>query len=172
MDASYVLLVGITLALAVVGYLRGGWAVPVEGVRASGRMLVEVVPRLIVGFLMAGLFTAVVPTDLIARWMGQESGLRGILVGALAGVLTPGGPFVLFPLVAALYRQGAGAGPLAAYLTAWGLLPLHRVLVWELPFLGGAFTLARAGASLALPVVAGLLTEPLLRLLAGLARPR
>lgn len=168
MDASLAALLALTAALLVGAYLRGGWSLPAAGLAAGLRLLADVAPRLLFGFAMAGLFSVLVPTEAVARWMGQETGLRGVLVGALAGALTPGGPFVLFPLVAALVHRGAGVGPVAAYVTTWGLIPLQRLLVWEVPLLGPHVALARALASAALPILAGLLTPPLLRLLQAL----
>jgi hypothetical protein len=102
--------------------------------------------------------------------MGPGSGLRGILVGTIAGALTPGGPFVNFPMVAALQPGGAGVGPLAAYLTAWGVIPLNRSLVWELPFLGQGFTVSRLLASAPVPILVGLLTAPVANALARLVK--
>ena len=48
-----------------------------------------------------------------AHW----EGMKGILIASAAGAISPGGPFINFPLVAALYQAGAGVGaPLAGYL--------------------------------------------------------
>ena len=75
-----------------------------------------------------------------------------------AGILAPGGPYVNFPLVAVLYKNGAGIGPVASFLTAWGVVPLNRALVYEIPLLGTEFTIARYAASLVFPFVAGMVT--------------
>ena len=78
-----------------------------------------VAPEVALGFALAGLITVLIPPDLIGHAIGEESGVRGVLIATVAGILTPGGPFLQFPLVASLARGGAGVGPLAAYLTAW-----------------------------------------------------
>lgn len=106
----------------------------------------------------------VVPSSLIGSWIGEDSGLRGVLVATAAGMLTPGGPFLQFPLVAGLAKAGAGLGPVAAYLTAWSLLSVNRAIVWELPLLGTGFTGARWLVSLAVPIVVGIATPWVLRL--------
>lgn len=89
--------------------------------------------------------------------------MRGILLAAGAGALTPSGPFVAMPLAAVLARGGAGPGPLVAYVTGWALLALHRLLAWEMPMLGVRFALLRWSVSLALPVLAGLAARLLTR---------
>ena len=42
-----------------------------------------------------------------------------------------------FPVIASLFKMGVGIGPLVAYLSAWSLFGLQRVIMWEIPFLGG-----------------------------------
>jgi uncharacterized membrane protein YraQ (UPF0718 family) len=103
---------------------------------------------MLIGFLLAGLVSILVPREAVARALGEGSGAGGLFLASLAGILTPGGPFTHFPLLAALRSQGAGIGPLSAYITAWSLLGLHRILLWELPLLGWRFVLVRAGASI------------------------
>ena len=51
-----------------------------------------------------------------------------------------------------------------AYLSAWSLLALHRLVAWEVPILGARFALLRYAICLGLPVLAGLLAR-------GFARP-
>jgi hypothetical protein len=73
--------------------------------------------------------------------------------------MTPAGPFVSLPIAAALRASGAGTAAIVAYLTAWSLLALHRLVAWEAPILGWPFALFRWSVSLALPFVAGLVAR-------------
>ena len=66
----------------------------------------------IVSGLLLKVTPARVPRDLLVAWMGEDSGLRGIVLAWLAGLLLPGGPYVVFPLAATLCKQGVGAGAL------------------------------------------------------------
>ncbi len=123
----------------------------------EGALLLVIFPRVIAALLMAGLIQVLVPQDLVSKWVGRDSGVRGIVIAAAAGVLTPGGPPTAFPVVAALFASGAHRGALVAYLTGWALLGIQRTLVWELPFLGTDFVLLRFAASAVLPILAGLI---------------
>ena len=109
-----------------------------------------------VGFTLAGFLTLLVPQELIARWLGEGSGIRGVLAGTLAGALTPGGPFTHFPILASLMAKGAAVGPVCAYISAWALIGVHRIVIWEAPILGWKFVAVRLAASFLLPPVAGL----------------
>lgn len=141
-------------------YLKGE-DVFFKGLRASFSLLVDVIPRLIPAFLLAGLLEVLSPKGIITRWIGKNSGMKGIVVASLGGMFTPGGPMVSFPLIAALAGLGAEAGPLIAYLTAWAVLGIQRIVVWEIPFMGFHFAVLRFAVSLALPIIAGLIANRL-----------
>ncbi|HVR85703.1 MAG TPA: permease [Planctomycetota bacterium] len=134
--------------LVWLAYVKKGGAAVGEGFSKSGALFVSVAPPMAIGFLLAGFVALLVPQEAVARALGENTGSRGLFLASLAGILTPGGPFTHFPLLAALRSQGAGIGPLSAYITAWALLGAHRILLWEIPLLGWRFVLVRVGVSL------------------------
>jgi len=158
------LLIVAALVLGVLAaFLRGGPTLAADGIVKGAELALSVAPQVLIGFALAGLVTVVIPASVISAWIGEGSGLRGIVIATAAGMLTPGGPFLQFPLVAGLANAGAGLGPVAAYLTAWSLLSVNRAIVWELPLLGVGFTGARWLVSIAVPIAVGLLTPLVLR---------
>jgi len=144
--------------LTVLAYLRGP-AYPLEGLRNGAKLFTGIFPAMVLAFIAAGMISQVLPKELLTRWIGDESGFRGIVVATIAGALTPGGPFVQFPVVAALLKSGAGIAPLGAYISAWALLGVNRFFIWELPLLGWKLSLCRYIASVLFPVFIGLLTR-------------
>jgi uncharacterized protein len=98
----------------------------------------------------------------VAAWIGPESGLRGILIGTVAGGFAPGGPYVSLPIVASLLHSGAGVGTLVAFLTGWSLWAVAR-LPMEIGVLGWKFTAIRLACTFFFPPVAGLLAQVLFR---------
>lgn len=138
--------------------LKGGTAVS-KALSADLDILLFLLPRMIAGMMLAGLVQAILPPDLVARWVGEESGFRGIVIAAAVGALTPGGPMTSFPIVVAFYMSGADRGALVAYVTGWSLIGFQRTLVWELPLLGPEFTLYRIAAVIALPILAGVIAR-------------
>lgn len=165
MEVSIAIVGGLVVTLSLVAVLRGGTPLVLEGYREGASILLSVAPQLALGFLLAGLVTVLIPSDLVGRLIGEGSGLQGLVIATLAGILTPGGPFLQFPLIAALGRSGAGVGAMAAYLTAWSLLGANRAVVWEIPLLGPSFTAARWAISLVIPIVVGLALPLALRLI-------
>lgn len=158
---------------AVFGALALGagiWCWRTGGLEAVGAgawqalsMLLVVLPQLLAGLLLGGLVSLLVGREKIARMLGAGSGNRGLALAAVAGAITPGGPFTSFPLIHALWIAGADAGALMSFLTSWALLGLNRVIVWELPLMGAEFTALRLVVCLPLPILVGLLARWLAR---------
>ena len=108
MELSIAIVGGLVVALSLLALVRGGAPMVLAGYREGLSILLGVAPQLALGFLLAGLVTVLIPSDLVARLIGEGSGLQGIVIATIAGILTPGGPYLQFPLIAALARSGAG----------------------------------------------------------------
>jgi len=132
--------------------------VALSGLRLAWGMVWQILPLLIFAFVIAGMIQVLLPRELIGRWIGTESGWRGILIGSLAGGLAPGGPYVSLPIVAGLLKSGAGVGTLVAFLTGWSLWAVGR-LPMELGLLGWKFTLIRLASVLVFPPLAGFIAR-------------
>ncbi len=121
----------------------------------AARMVRTNLPRLMLALVSAGLFAELLPEDTVRQYLGDSSGFRGVLLGMGLGILTPGGAFVSFALAAGAIGAGATAPAMMAYLTAWSLFGLTRVVAEELAFLGPGFILRRAAISVPIPLLVG-----------------
>jgi uncharacterized membrane protein YraQ (UPF0718 family) len=158
MDTSTIVMMSAALIMLAIVYYKSPAAAN-KALNATGSLILEITPRMIAAFLLAGLFQAVVPQELIVRWMGHGAGFKGLLVGMTLGGITPGGPMTHFPVIASFYKMGVGVGPLVAYLTAWSLFGMQRIIMWEIPFLGPKVVAIRVAVSFLFPLVAGWLCE-------------
>ncbi len=148
---------GLAFALLALGYVRGEGE-HLQGLRSGFGMIFQILPLLLCAFIVAGMVQVLLPRDLIAKWVGAESGFRGILIGTVAGGLSPGGPYVSLPIVAGLLRAGAGTGTMVAFLTGWSLWAVAR-LPMEVGILGWKFTFIRLATTFFFPPVAGWLAH-------------
>ena len=158
LDTSTLVLAGVAVVLAVVAYLKDP-GLPMLGAKNGVAMLAFVIPRMVVAIVLAGLMQVLVPQDFVARHFGHSAGLRALLLATLAGMVTPGGPMVTVPFMVALANSGAALPTLVAYMTAWSLFGLQRIIAWEAPLLGWPFVVSRVVPSLAFPVIAGWLVS-------------
>lgn len=158
MDTSTIVLLGATFVFLALVYMKAPESAS-KGLQASIALGLEVIPRMIAAFIFAGLIQVLIPQEIIAQWMGKGSGTRGIFIGMALGTFTPGGPMTHFPIIASFYKMGISIGPLVSYLTAWSLFGMHRIIMWELPFLGPRVVLVRVLASILFPFLAGWFSE-------------
>jgi len=109
------------------------------------------------------LVQVLLPRDLLSSWVGTESGFRGIMIGTLAGSVTPGGPYVSYPIAAALMKSGAGIGTMVAFVTGWSLWAVAR-LPMEVGILGWRFTIIRLISVVVFPPIAGVVANGVARI--------
>lgn len=162
-DSQLYIMLAVVVVLAALAWRQGGQELALRGLREGVRSLGQFGALIAVSFLAAGLATVLIPREWIQSQLGDQAGFRAIGLATLAGVITPAGPFVSLPIAAAMRASGAGTGAVVAYLTAWALLAVHRLVAWEAPILGTRFALFRWSVSLALPLAAGLLARALAR---------
>jgi len=152
------IVIGLLAAVLVfVCYQKG---VHIQGFKASSSMLIQIIPLLVLSFIVAGMVQVLIPQEIISRWVGAESGLRGILIGTVIGGLAPGGPYVSLPVAAGLLRVGASVGTMVAFITGWSLLAFSR-LPMEVGIMGWKFTLIRLACTFFFPPIAGLIANTL-----------
>lgn len=155
MDWALVLLLASTGALFVVAFRRDA-GLPLEALGAAGRALRAVGLELALGFVLVGLIEVLVSKDALAAWLSGSGQGRAIVLGSVAGLVLPGGPYVFFPFLAGLAHKGAPAGALIALASAKLLVSPARMLAYEAPLLGWRFTLARLLPAILVPPLLGL----------------
>jgi uncharacterized membrane protein YraQ (UPF0718 family) len=149
----------LALVLLYLGY-RTGEGQHIMGLKRGTTMIVEILPLLVCAFVVAGMAQVLLPQEVLARWIGEESGLKGIFLGTIAGGIAPGGPYVSLPIAAGLLKAGAGIGTMVAFLTGWSLWAVSR-LPMEFGILGWRITLIRLACTFFFPPIAGLLAQAL-----------
>jgi Predicted permeases len=123
------------------------------------RLFVDVLLKVGAGCLIGAFLARLLPREFVAKWIGAESGLAGLLVATLIGIVLPGGPITIYPVASALLVAGADLGATVAFITSWTLLGYTRALVWEIPFFGLDYVMWRSLLALPMPIIAGLLAR-------------
>ena len=147
----------IAIVLLFIGYQKGGGE-HILGLNAAGNILLQIIPLLIFAFVVAGMIQVLVPQEMISKWVGAESGFRGVLIGAAVGGFTPGGPYISLPIAAGLLRAGASIGTMVAFITGWSIWAVSRLPI-EIGLMGWRFTLIRLACTFFFPPIAGLLAN-------------
>ena len=139
----------------VVALWRGRWQLLVSGFKQAGLSVKSVWFRLLLGFSLGGLIQILIPSHIVAQWLGPASGLKGIIIGAYAGIVMVGGPYVTIPVITSIYAAGASPGSIIALLTSMSLISVPNLLTWTIPFLGAKLSLSRYVVCLVISPIIG-----------------
>jgi uncharacterized membrane protein YraQ (UPF0718 family) len=121
------------------------------------RQLTMIFMRTPFALITAAYLGLIIPPDAMSPYIGDDSGLRGIVLAALFGAIIPGGPVMTFPLALVLWRSGAGEAQMVALLTGWTVIAIQRSLTFEVPLVGMKFAGFRLASSWMMPILAGLI---------------
>jgi uncharacterized membrane protein YraQ (UPF0718 family) len=158
-DRSFWIVGVIALASGAACYTVRGPEAFFATFRGDLELVAMIVPRLGAALVIAASIQVLLPRDKVARWLGEQAGLKGVLLATGAGMVTPGGPMTSFPVVSALHEAGTGRRALVAYVTSWSTLGFQRILMWELPLMGIEFASFRFLTSLPLPIAASVVSR-------------
>ena len=135
----------------------------VPSLKNGGMLLLQILPILIAAFVVVGLIPVIIPKNAISMWIGEAAGMRGIMIGSVAGGLMTGPPYAVFPIISGIFKQGAGIGATVAFLTSWSTWQLAR-LPLVIALFGPKFTIVWVVSTIIFIPIAGLIASFLGRL--------
>ena len=156
LDVVIFLMFAVAAAMGLLCYVKGRDNFKF-GIDFAWNQFKQVFVILLVAMMLAAYLSKVVPEEMVGRWLGSEAGFQGILLASAIGGLVPGGPTITFPLIVALSKMGVALPSLIAFLTAWSCYAFHRIIAFEIPFVGWRLTTVRFIASFFVPPLAGVL---------------
>lgn len=112
-------------------------------------------------FVLLGLFEVWVPREAIERRVGKEAGASALLWMMALAMVQVGPLYVAFPVAHSLWRKGATPRNVFVYLGAFSAVKVP-MLIFEVSFLGWAFSLTRTTITLPVFVVLAIVLEALL----------
>ncbi|HCL00590.1 MAG TPA: hypothetical protein DHW42_10875 [Candidatus Marinimicrobia bacterium] len=110
--------------------------------------------------LLMGLFMVWISKDIVLKYMGTTSSLKGIIISIILGALPTGPLYVAFPLALALKNKGASITNIVVFLSAWACIKIPQELV-EFQFLGLKFMAVRLALTIIFVTIMGMIIEKL-----------
>ena len=111
-------------------------------VKIAFKSLVNTAPYIIITIVIIGIIQGFIPNRLIAEYLGEKSGISGVLLASLIGAILYIPAFVSFPLVASLIEKGASVMIGAAFITSLTMIGFTS-LPLEIKEFGAKFTALR-----------------------------
>ncbi len=128
---------------------------------ASWEIFIEMIWILPAVMVLMGLFSVWVSKEIVVKYLGKASGIKGIFFAILFGALPTGPLYVAFPLAAALIKKGARISNIIIFLSAWACIKIPQEMV-EFQFLGLKFMVARLILTIIFVVIMGVSIEKII----------
>lgn len=93
-------------------------------------------------FILLGLLDVWVPRELMVKYMGEGSGVKGIVLSFILGSAAAGPLYGAFPIAAVFMKKGVKFSNLLIFIGAWSTTKIPMFL-FEMASLGTKFAVTR-----------------------------
>ena len=93
-------------------------------------------------FILLGLLDVWVPRETMVKYMGEGSGLKGVLLAIFIGSAAAGPLYGAFPVAAVFMKKGVKFMNILIFIGAWSTTKIPMFL-FEMAALGSRFAIAR-----------------------------
>lgn len=103
-----------------------------------GEMLIVIPPV----FILLGLLDVWVPGEIMMKYMGESSGLKGIILSVVLGSISAGPLYAAFPIASVFMKKGVKFTNILIFIGAWSTTKIPMFL-FEISALGSGFAITR-----------------------------
>ncbi len=132
-----------------------------QSLKVAGKSFIKMLPMVFIIIILIGLLLGFVPPSQISRFVGEQSGIGGVLLIGVAGALMYIPALLSFPLAASLLESGASVAAVAAFITTLTMVGMVT-LPMEIKELGKKMALLRNGLIFVLAIIIALIMEAIL----------
>ena len=106
---------------------------------SSFKQMLQVVPPIMI---ILALIDVWIPRETMMKYMGDNSGIKGVSLAMLIGSIAAGPMYAAFPFTKVLLKKGVKFSNIIIFMNAWCVTKIST-LMFEFSSLGYKFTLAR-----------------------------
>jgi uncharacterized membrane protein YraQ (UPF0718 family) len=121
--------------------------VGVKSVQITWSNLLQMLSVLPPIFVLLGLLDVWVPRETMVKYMGEGSGLKGVLLAFFLGTAAAGPLYAAFPVAGGLLKKGSKLSNVLILVGTWSTAKIPQLL-FEASALGLKFTLLRLALSI------------------------
>ncbi len=133
----FLMLLFINIIVLVVNPLIGK-----ESFKIVGKSLVDLISVVPPIFILLGLLDVWVKKETMVKFLGQGSGIKGILIAFLLGSAAAGPLYAAFPVAQVFIGKGSKLSNVLIFIGAWSTTKIP-LLLFEASALGTRFTIIR-----------------------------
>lgn len=128
----------------------------IESLKKAAKSLFGILPTVLIIIIIIGLMLGFVPPSEISRFVGEQSGIFGVLLVGAVGAVLHIPALIAFPLAASMLESGATVMAVAAFITTLTMIGMVT-LPMEIKILGKKFALLRNGLSFVIAIIIAVL---------------
>ena len=130
----------VLLAVLILTFINKSLGKEIIGITSfSLKEMIQVIPPI---FLLLGLLDVWVPKETMTKFMGEGSGLKGILLAMFIGSAAAGPLYGALPVAAVFMKKGVSLKNILIFIGAWSTTKIPLIL-FEITSLGPKFALTR-----------------------------
>lgn len=114
----------------------------INALKITGYSLKEMIFVIPPIFVLLGLLDVWVSKETMIKYMGEDSGLKGILLAIFIGSAAAGPLYGAFPVAAVLMKKGVKFSNILIFIGAWSTTKIPMIL-FEIAALGTKFAVTR-----------------------------
>lgn len=133
----FIITVILVCVLTIVNYKLGTKALGIAAY--SFKEMAMVIPPI---FILLGLLDVWVPRETMVKYMGEESGIIGIILSIILGSAAAGPLYGAFPMAAVFMKKGVKLSNILIFIGAWSTTKIPMFL-FEMSSLGSKFAITR-----------------------------
>ncbi len=127
----------------------------------TGKNIINVLFMLIPIFICIGLLDVWVKRETMIKIMGEKSGIKGILISFLLGIITAVPIYALLPIAGMMLKKGSKIANVIIFICSCVSIRIP-LLLFEVSSMGWKFTLIRLIANLFVVILIAFIIEKLL----------
>lgn len=133
----------------------------VKALKASASNTQEMLCLIPPIFIFMGLLDTWIPKEVFIRYMGENSGLKGVLTALFLGSAAAGPLYIAFPIAVLLMKKKARLAYILFFLGVWSTTKIP-LLIYEISYMGARFTAIQVAVCIPLFLLFSLVIEKIL----------
>lgn len=132
-----------------------------KAIQVSGYSLKEMLFIIPPIFLLLGLLDVWVPREIMIKYMGDNSGIKGVILAFILGSAAAGPLYAAFPIASVFMKKGVKFSNVLIFIGAWSTTKIPMFL-FEMSSLGAKFAFTRLFVDIpGIIIIAGILSRVL-----------
>ena len=155
MNITAIMINGIALIGLLIAFIKDKEKA-IKSLKIAGRSFIKILPMAFMIIIVIGLILGFISPDMISQYMGDDSGILGVLIVGVFGALMYIPALLSFPLAASFLDGGASITTVATFILTLTMVGTVTISL-EIRELGKKIALLRNGISFIIAIIIGLL---------------